>query len=929
QGTPYSVLESVYNYDQNNDGIIDATEHNGCIAISGKLVLDQNLSIQGCPNIRMQPCSEIAVNAFAHLTMEYNNIYGCETMWRGITVASSGRLTFRNNSIADAQYALLATPTGPFTGLTPTQVDIQHNRFERDHVGLYIPGNGGGIFGGNVWHTPFIGNVFECRGKNNALGDLLPPCDAGLPNYDSKNGYAGVAILGANFDVGAATGIRNRFVNLRNGVIAENVFLDVRRSDFVNMIGFMDTQQPGFASSTGVGVAATGGIIEGTECTFDRAGHAVNHHDGLVSLKNSQTEKVRIGLEVRRPFSVDMADNNQIGFLRYGVRGWNLRKSGWLEKYTFDNNTFQTQDNQTEASNEYSNVMLLWNGGPKVVLNSTMSPKISRNIINLDDYVAGILINDIGGWNIADNDVTINLPQNPPQVGLGSYGISFEGSDDNYLYGNTVTSSVVQAAIGTLGYGASMSTGNKYCCNTAIGTDAGVSFTGSCQGTKLRQTDLYNHKHCLTLHGNQTVIGHQPVQISGAPPTTNSNRFYPSSGTAMHFGGPVIVPQSLFFVTDPNTPHRPEMVSTPNAPSAEWFKTNNALADNCLTDALCAPLEYPEGERSGIETSDLALVWHVFDTLTDATMLRWELARDLYARLKTYPEMHGQVALVDSFFSAAEAGGAIKSFYDAEVLTQSVDEAPEAILSAVQHLRDSLQAIEAESAAILAGLPSASNLADSLLLYWQAQAVRNRLVAQQNSLLQVRAALDSLRQVRAQATLPVVNALLEADVLQSNQKAVWRVYLEMCADDASQLDEAQFDEVSEIAHQCPFTGGRAVLAARGLYRTKIAKHFDDDALCVPSGARQGNPRQSAAPQQVLAWPNPAQDRINIAIPAGAGAVASIQLLDLTGRVILDEQRLLNGSALDMDISNLKSGLYLCRVSVAQHQFAPVKISIIR
>jgi len=923
-GTLYSVLEATYNFDQNDDGVIDATEHNDCIAISGTLILDQDLAINSCPNIRMQPCSEIVVNPFRHLTMEYNNIYGCETMWRNIAVESYGRLTFRFNNIADAQHALLVKPAPPFSGLTPTQIDVQHNRFERDHIGLYIPGNGGGLFGGNVWQTPFFGNVMECKGKNNTLGNLLPPCDAGLPNYDQQNGYVGVAILGTNFNIGDASGIRNQFINLRNGVIAENVFLDVQRSDFENMIGFMDTQQPGFASSTGVGVAASGGIVDVTECTFDWAGHAVNHHQGLLTFKNSQTDHVRIGLEFRRPFAVDMAENDQIGFLRYGVRGWNPQSATWLGKYVFDNNVFQTQDNQLETSSDYGNVIQLTNGSVKTSL-AALSPQITRNEVTLDDYVYGVLIDRIGGWQIADNNFTINMPQNPPLFGLGNYGLSLSHSDDNYVYGNTAFCSVVQAAIGTLGFGCTMSTGNRYCCNTAQGTDTGVSFSGTCPGTQLRQTDFYDNQYSLTLLGSQTVISPQPQDDT----KTNSNRFHAGSGTARHEGIPGIIDQSIFYVTNQSAPHYPDLVSIPNAPSVGWFMLNGAPASACATDPACPPLEYPDGERSEIEATDLALASRLFDTLPDAAMLRWELARDLYARLKAYPEMSGQSAAVDSFFNIAEAGSPIKTFYDAERLAEDVDEAPEAILLAVQFLRDTIAAIQAERAAILAALPAATYRADSLALYWEAEAVHSRLVTPQNALSQVRASLDSLRQARAQAALPAINALPEADVLQSNLKAVWRIYLEMCADGVSQLDEAQFDEISDIAHQCPHTGGRAVLAARSLYRTKIAKHFDDDALCLPSGLRHGTTLQQGLSSHLSVRPNPASNQISLIFQSSTAGTYRVQISDLAGRFVLDTETSSDGTVLDLNVSSLKNGLYVCHVSTPGFSFAPVKLSIIR
>ncbi len=55
-GTPYSSL--------NLPTTLDPSVHHGCIAIAGRLIIDQDVTITGCANIRMQPCAEIVVNAF-------------------------------------------------------------------------------------------------------------------------------------------------------------------------------------------------------------------------------------------------------------------------------------------------------------------------------------------------------------------------------------------------------------------------------------------------------------------------------------------------------------------------------------------------------------------------------------------------------------------------------------------------------------------------------------------------------------------------------------------------------------------------------------------------------------------------------------------------------------------------------------------------
>ncbi|MFN0016194.1 MAG: hypothetical protein ACKVU2_16770, partial [Saprospiraceae bacterium] len=195
-GSTYSTLEAANNYDQNNDGILDASEHNGCIAIVGKLVIDEGLTITGCPDIRMQPCAEIVVQPFRQLTMMQNAISGCETMWKGITVDSLGRLIFQdNNPVEDAQHAI--TAYGSILTLPSTTIQVQRNKFIRNHISVYVPGPQFSV----VAHMPFTRNVFIGDGTQ----ELLPPCDQNLPNWDADNGYAGVVSRYVDFSVGNAT----------------------------------------------------------------------------------------------------------------------------------------------------------------------------------------------------------------------------------------------------------------------------------------------------------------------------------------------------------------------------------------------------------------------------------------------------------------------------------------------------------------------------------------------------------------------------------------------------------------------------------------------------------------------------------------------------------------------------------------------------
>jgi len=256
-GTPYSLLEAAFNYDQNDDGFLDQNDHQGCIAILGRLIMDQDLNISACGNIQMQPCSEIVVGTntlYPTLALDNNTIFSCERMWRGITVTPHAALTFKGNSIRDAQFSITAQGGSGLGIDPPTRMIAVGNSFSNNHVGVLFPNNAFTT----VEHIPFTNNTL-----NTIVGQsLLPACDANLPNYSStQGGFAGMVTLGTPLTVGTpgTNGLLNSFSYLRNGIISEGAIVSVHRADFQHVIGTGVAGLPTFATSDGNGVAANGG----------------------------------------------------------------------------------------------------------------------------------------------------------------------------------------------------------------------------------------------------------------------------------------------------------------------------------------------------------------------------------------------------------------------------------------------------------------------------------------------------------------------------------------------------------------------------------------------------------------------------------------------------------------------------------------------
>ena len=150
----------------------------------------------------MQPCSEITIGTSAFhsiVDLTKNTLYSCHTMWHGITVTPHATLNFTGNEIRDAQFANTAIGGVAQAGVPPTKLIAEDNAFLDNHVGVFFPENASKT----VAHIPFTGNSFK------GTADLLPPCDADLPNYSSTlRGYAGVVTLGSSLTVGtpAASG---------------------------------------------------------------------------------------------------------------------------------------------------------------------------------------------------------------------------------------------------------------------------------------------------------------------------------------------------------------------------------------------------------------------------------------------------------------------------------------------------------------------------------------------------------------------------------------------------------------------------------------------------------------------------------------------------------------------------------------------------
>lgn len=905
EGTLYSELEQINNFDVNNDGIIDLSEHNGCITIGGKLIIDQNLTIVDCPNIKMQPCAEIEVRAQSHLTMTQNKITGCVKMWRGITVKPFGWLTFQRNTVEDAQTAIIANGSSfagfPAPNTIPyTTIEVQKNRFVRNHIGILAKG----LPWASLAHQPISGNTFIGNGSQ----PLLPPCDQSLANWNADNGYAGVVSQAINLSIGSATdvGFTNTFSALRNGVIGENCWLQVHHASFTDMVGewLTEGQAPTFAASTGVGVVANNGLSTISGSFFNGCGHGIYALSGAISALQNDMPNVRRGIEINSPIGCTLSENKDIVFKNKGIYGRNLQTGPISQyfQYAINKNRVRNFD-QSETEDDMAIHMA--NGNQPDLINARMS----ENEVFIDAKKNAIRVEGLGRWVIDRNYV-----QYKPFMGLANSGtgLLLLSSARNYLYGNNMED-IATSPVST-GFNIAISPENTFCCNVTDGHRLAFRFFGACGTTTFRTSDMSAHETCLEISQSGTIGEQGPGDIVSGTFPNFRNWFNTSSGIARHLGNSQgIVNSSRFHVLSTLTSDFPEQISTPNLPTPtnSWFVPNGNGNPNC-TSCTEPPL-VPDVRPRQIDEGDRLIVGDGFGKETAGErMLQWEGSRNLYRRMQQYPETHGKETAVDAFYKAA-ASAKIGAYYLADSLVNNLSVLSAATaLSMSQYIAQVRQA-ETDIQAQLKLLVSKTNWADSLAIYRQIDAILAAAAPAVQHFVEQIAIANIERNTRANFALSVVAALPVTDVLEQNRKDVLEIYAQTIGQDNNQLTPEQAATISGIAYQCPEEGGSAVYLARVIYQLVAATSFDDEALC---NNKERSSIQASSPTTAtyLIAPNPASNQVTIApIYDEWAANTQIRLSDASGRIWTEVNAPKGSNLAVLDIAKLPIGVYFCHI----------------
>jgi PKD repeat protein len=899
---------------------------NTCMALRGTLIIPAGYSlfIEGGV-IKMQPGARIIIQNGGQLTLRSINggtgstagIHGCTKMWKSIEVMPGGRLIMNLCTVKDAESIVYISNSAASD--LPTSLTFNGNNCYRNHIGITVANSSRAP----LQQGDFVSNTFSAQD-----GGLLPPYNP-ISSWSAESPYAGLLLSNTVFRVGVQDrpNSKNIFNGLRNGILAGASTLYVYEAEFSNIRGTLPFTQsdPGLRPS-GLGIYLNGGTLWASTNLFDgglRNVRAVHVQGATLRFTRNTINNVGTAIYCRpsTPGTTYIAGNT-IRFLNRGIIVNSASPSAIVR---IERNP--TIEAQPSGSTDVIGIRI----DPNVGSPGTLK-RIALNNLSMRGIQSGITLESATRWELFSNTITYQPVQR-------AVGIKLQGAGSHYLNNNTI----MGAGTGnnTIGIDVSAGTNNRICCNTADMMNVGFKFTGTCNGTRLR------HSQIKTLHTG--LLCETGTQIS--PQSRAENLWFLSDYpgfAAQHKGSFNNVINSKFFVPLPPgtglwpAPDEIESLAAPD----EWFVPFGGTPSSCATDAEFCPISPtiplvptltddlppadgnipPPTTAPGDQSVDAQIA---AGTLNDgsfgAAAMQFEGERDLYEKLS----LSGSAGTFSAFYAEKKAS-VIGRLYLADRFRESVatvgaDEIQKLqqweqeiaqYSQSLQQLTTQLEEVPSESAAALIQQQAAAYT-----------ALKERFV-KQNALL------GKLEQQQFSSSLvgQSFNAATQpTSIMAANRKTVNQVYLQTIGTGRYTLTPQESSRLLSVATQCLFTGGDAVVEARSLFNalSSISVIFNNEVLCgIEEGSEERSRPTVAASTtfKALLIPNPARDAVQLIVPEAAQEVnLQVQLLTQTG-TLQKRAVVTNGGQITLD--GLLPGLYLCRVTLPDNRTQTIKLIVL-
>ncbi len=888
-----------------------------CISIRGKIRFDLNLNFFENSVIYLNPGAELIVPDGEVLSFVDCTLMGCDAMWKGITVETGGRLNFRNNIIRDAQYAI--TAHGEST------LQILGSTFDRNFVGIYVPPPTAGspnIFVNTINQADFgsatanfSGNQYLCT------GNLKAPYAGQFPEPGNIT-YSGLLLAYVNyFQVGFPVigGYRKAtFDGLRNGIIAYNTVLDIG-GDMRNLVGENIGGNPFFPigggdfSHSGIGVFSvnSSGLSLSNSIIENAYRGIYARHVDINDISQNTFTNVNTGIEVIKNegntihIGGEGNDRNDIYCREAGIL---INESNRCDINITNNYIFREAGSTSPmlGIGVYNTILDLENSGN--VDNNGGIADIFNNHIELTNFD---LVTIDKGIEIM-NSAFVKVKQNSIWEVDGSgakHFISLLGNYGHTQIRNNEGFSFSPSPSNALGMNIVNNTHTTYCCNSFIGIDQGVRFSGMSDDTQFRGTWFGNINTRGLLLEQGTTIG-----VQGNPNTSDylpGNKWSANGGGAEHMGTFAEIDQSLIYYDQNINGSYPVPDPIPNS---DWFVPDPNINDplptiDCFVNLDCEIDELNIIDDDPIDEVDIKIADGTLSSGHFGGGVHWEGQRHLYRKLEQNNQLLSQNSIIHNFHSINETTSLGQLYeIDREVSTlyHSNNSVVQSIMIQRQSVRTLLHLIQEKDSLIMVS-PEDTHTG----IKAEQAVLINELSVLNEALYNLLTSFNSDKQSIVNNILNLNNSISSQSIFEQNRLSVNDIYLNTIAGDIFELNTTQFQSLKMIAEQCPLSGGNAVFQARGILKAiGDNTYYDNELICTPAQQKsEVYTEKEMIAEQLEVYPNPTKDIITIAFDGSLKSDLEFKLYDVSGKQIQVFTLAKGQKEYTLNLANTTKGLY--------------------
>ncbi|MBK8967164.1 MAG: T9SS type A sorting domain-containing protein [Lewinellaceae bacterium] len=528
---------------------------------------------------------------------------------------------------------------------------------------------------------------------------------------------------------------------------------------------------------------------------------------------------------------------------------------------------------------------------PYIIQDNTITEisDILDNYYWAGDYVRGLTLQLCTGLGLVENNTLDAEPELIPSTGIGIFD-----SRNAILIENEISAVLHDDEPPSIGIATWGSSSISFCCNTIDDTNIGTEFASANNNIKFYTTEYGAHDTALYFPPAASINKQFNTGNTWAGATTELDAFY---------NGDQLIAQL-------NAPFRTQTsnINSSKILPSGWFFLSG-------TDPYCGQQGFncsdfiPSTTTTEFTNSDTLALTEV--GAENEYVLRFEQQRQLYRKLKEFPELITASEGMSDFYDVAD-GGIIGAFdaVDQQFLNLSVF--PDTLKAAFDSYFQYLDSLSTEVEQIKDAYPLASPSEKSLLLDTLGN-ITDEIAYALEDLDSLYALAENQYSANVAQLLEDNDALSATQTWELNEQEINVLFFKFLAGVIDTFTNTEKAYIISLAEECPQFEGAGVYKARLLRGHLVDSTFIgyNESQCLQT--EEGRPTSSwnndSKHGQIRVYPNPATDKIWIQFSNTPDKESLLILRDHTGRNILSK-KIEYGSETSLNIAGIPSGIYM-------------------